>query len=118
MLKWDFWGKSRKINGIANTPATPVSNSRLFLPFFLFLDFFFRSGHHLRVGIVVHETRVSSPCNHGLKDILSVLVRQRGGDILHHRFSVDFLLDFQVAENDMEQSELFHLFSEDLLPRI
>jgi hypothetical protein len=44
---------------------------------FLFLDLFFRSGHHVGIRIVVHESGVPSPGDHGLENFLGVFIRQR-----------------------------------------
>jgi hypothetical protein len=53
------------------------STDRFFLFFFFFLlDLFLRSGHHFGVGVVIHQSGVAAPGNHGLQHLLRVLIRQ------------------------------------------
>src|SRR5271165_1049168 len=89
-----------------------------FLFLLLFLHLFFGSGHHLGVGIVVHQACIPAPRDHGFEYFLGVLVGQSSRDIFHYRFAIDFLLDLQVPENDVEQAEFLNLFREDLLARV
>src|SRR5277367_1438618 len=78
--------------------------NRLLATAFLFLGIVFRSAHHLRIRIVVHESGVSTPGNHGLEDFLGVFIRQRDRDVFHDGILVDFLLHLEVGEDDVEQA--------------
>jgi hypothetical protein len=68
---------------------------------------------HFGVGVVVHDTGVAAPADHGLQDLLGVVVREGDGDVLDDFFGVGLLVDFEVGEDDVEEAELVDLLGED-----
>ena len=69
--------------------------------------------NHAGLGVVVHQTGIATPGNHGLEGLLGVVIRQGAANILDDTLSFNFLVLMQQSNDDVEQAKLEHLFGKD-----